>query len=175
MNESFGEMFTVGGKSNSLGRTAEVVEIVLNDRSRLEELYGCLFIEDSWVRMRAADGLEKVCRKKPDWLEPYVDRFNEELASDGQPSVQWHLAQMYTEIRLTDAQRDFAINWLKGLVNSTDVDWIVSSNAMGALLQFSRQGFIPKEEVIPLFEIQTHHTSKAVRKRARTLLETVAT
>jgi HEAT repeat protein len=33
----------------------------LHDPERLEELYSCLFNEDAWVRMRAADALENLC------------------------------------------------------------------------------------------------------------------
>ena len=72
MNESFAEILRVGGRSNSLGRTVEVIETVLADHSRVEELYNCLFQDDAWLRMRAVDALEKICRKHADWLAPYI-------------------------------------------------------------------------------------------------------
>ena len=95
MKEKFADALTLGGKSNSLGRAGEVVDTVLGDKSRLGELYDCLFLEDAWVRMRAADALEKVCRVHPEWIESYIDRFEDELAISDQPSIQWHLAQIY--------------------------------------------------------------------------------
>ncbi len=76
MDGNFVEMLAVGGKSNSLGRVNEVIEIVLHNEPRLNELYDCLFDKDAWIRMRAADALEKVCREHPDWLMPYIDRFS---------------------------------------------------------------------------------------------------
>ena len=40
-----------GGNPRSLGRTEEVVSLVLGDRSRLHELYGCLLEDDEIVRI----------------------------------------------------------------------------------------------------------------------------
>lgn len=171
MPETFSEILTVGGKSNSLGRAEEVIDIVLHDKSRLEELYQCVFDEDAWVRMRAADSLEKVCRVYSSWLEPYIQRFEKELASSNQPSIQWHLAQMYAQVRLTDSQQTFAIKWLKKLVSTIEVDWIVAANAMETLAQFARNGKIRHEELILILRIQLGHKSKAVVKRANKLLE----
>jgi hypothetical protein len=81
MAENFADMLIVGDKSNSLGRVSEVIEHVLNDPERLEELYSCLFNEDARVRMRAADALEKICRQHSDWLEAFIDRFPNDLAT----------------------------------------------------------------------------------------------
>lgn len=164
-------MLTVGGKSNSLGRVDEVIEIVLKDKSRLDELYNCLFEEDAWVRMRAADAIEKICRQHPEWTEPYIDNFMRELFSSTQPSIQWHLAQIFREVELTDSQRTSAINWLKSLLSTTDVDWIVSANSMETLVKFVQEGLIEKSEVISLLKLQQQHKSKAVVRLATKLLE----
>jgi hypothetical protein len=58
MPEAFATVLSIGGTSNSLGRAEEVVQIVLADESRLDELFECLF-DDEWLRMRAIDALEK--------------------------------------------------------------------------------------------------------------------
>ena len=59
--ESFEQMLT-GGHPNSLGRTIEVVEIVLADRERLEELYRCYFSNDEVVRLRTSNGMKRVAK-----------------------------------------------------------------------------------------------------------------
>jgi len=168
--ESFVDMLAVGGRSNSLGRAEEVVANVLQDKSRLEELYRCLFNDDAWVRMRAADSLEKVCRAHPDWLLAYVDRFSTEVATSTQPSIQWHLAQMYAEVTLSASQKRFAIGWLKQLLSSPQVDWIVVANSMETLAQFVREGAVPAAELVELLETQQRHRSKSVVKRADRLM-----
>ena len=170
MSEPFADVLTVGGRSNSLGRVDEVVAIVLADRSRLEELYACLFDEDAWVRMRAADALEKVCREAPDSLLPYIDRFAAELTGSTQPSIRWHLAQIYRQVPLTAGQKAFAIGWLEGLLAEPGLDWIVAANAMETLAAFVRDGSVPVQQVAPLFEGQRRHRSRAVVRRADRLL-----
>jgi hypothetical protein len=163
-------MLTAGGRSNSLGRVDEVIGLVLGDRSRLDELYGCLFDEDPWVRMRAADALEKVCRRHPDWLAPYVDRFPAELASSSQPSILWHLAQMYRQLPLTPDQKAFAVGWLRQVLSSTDADWIVAANAMQTMAQFADDGSVDEHELVALLRVQQRHRSASVVRRAGRLL-----
>lgn len=78
-----------GGHRNSLGRTEEVVGIVVDDERRLDELFACLDSPDELVRLRAGDALEKVCRERKEWFVPYADRFLAEIGTIDQPSVQW--------------------------------------------------------------------------------------
>lgn len=173
MTQSFSEMLTEGGHANSLGRVNEVIGIVLRDASRLDELYACLFDEDAWVRMRAADALEKICREQPDWLLPYIDKFQKELSASTQPSIQWHLAQIYRQVPLTDAQKQCAQSWLKDLLSTKDVDWIAAANAMDTLVVFTKDGSFPVGEMLKLLQIQQHHKSNAVIRRATKLLATL--
>lgn len=169
MTETFAQILSVGGKTNSLGRAEEVIGTVLADRHRLDELYECLFNDDAWIRMRAADSIEKVCRAHPEWVVPYIDRFPDELFESSQPSIQWHLAQIYRQVKLTDEQRKAAIGWLKTLLSTTNVDWIVSANAMTTLAEFTGRNLFPAQELLALIRIQQQHKSNAVVKRANKL------
>lgn len=169
MKEAFADVLAVG-KPNSLGRTDEVIEAVLQDKSKLDELYSCMFNEDAWVRMRAADALEKVCRQHPEWLLRYIDKFQAELATSNQPSIQWHLAQIYGQVDLSPEQKQKAIRWLENLVSTVEVDWIVAANAMDTLVQFAKDGSVPEKKVISLLQVQQGHKSNAVVRRADKLL-----
>ena len=171
MIETFTQMLSFGGKSNSLGRAHEVIEAVLADQSRLNELYDCLADNDAWVRMRAADSIEKICRVHPDWLLPFIDRFESELSMTKQPSIQWHFVQIYSEVDLTSKQRKFAIGWIKKLLSQADVDWIVASNGIKTLAKFAGDGFVTKSELKAILLILQKHKSKAVVKQATTMLE----
>ncbi len=171
MNDRFVEMLQVGGHANSLGKVNEVIVIVLNDRLLLGKLCECLSEDDAWVRMRAADAIEKVCREHPDWLLPYIDKFQEDLATSTQPSIQWHLAQIYKQVELTNRQKVYAISWLKEILSSEQVDWIVAVNAMDTLTHFVNDGSLPKSGLIPLLEAQKHHKSKSVVRRANKILD----
>ncbi len=170
MDEGYAEMLAAGGRSNSLGRVDEVIGSVLDDRHRLEELYACLFDDDAWIRMRAADALEKVCRRQPGWLLPFVDRFLDELGSSTQASIRWHLAQVYRQVDLTPDQQRRATRWLQELLCTEDVDWIVAANAMDTLAQFTRDGAFPAADLVALVHVQQRHRSRAVVRRADKLL-----
>jgi hypothetical protein len=159
-----------GGKPNSLGDVPQVVAEILVDPQLLPDLYDCLFSDDQWVRMRAGDALEKVCRVHPDWFIPCVPKLLGEVAEINQASVKWHLAQMLGEIDLTDAQRVRAVSILTTNLADPNVDWIVASHCMETLSQFAKDGSVSVESVRPLIEKQLEHRSKAVGKRARKLL-----
>lgn len=169
--ESFEEILTAGGHSNSLGRAAEVLQIVQDDNSRVGELFDCVSADDAWVRMRAIDTFEKLIKDKPELVRLYLPDIFSTLTKSNQPSIQWHLAQIFTEVTLTEAQRADALTWLKSKISSTTVDWIVSVNVMRALLSFHKNGHVSSDELKPLFAIQADHTSKSVRKKAGIFLQ----
>jgi len=166
-------MLLVGGKANSLGRVNDVIEVVLADQSRLDELYKCLFEEDAWVRMRAADALEKICRVHPDWLLPYIDMLQADFASNTQASIQWHMAQIFAEVELTTKQKEFAIHWLQALLATETTDWIVAANAMDTLGSFTQDGSFPRAQFVKLLHVQLRHKSNAVIRRAHKWLDKV--
>lgn len=174
VNGQFEAMLAIGGKSNSLGKVDDVIGEVLNDKSLLQELYVCMFSKDAWVRMRAADAFEKVCRQRPEWIEPYVDKIQAELSGlDQQASIQWHVAQIYQQVSLNDEQKRRALIWLTSVLSSHDIDWIVATNAMQTLAYFTQRGDFAKEDLVRLLRIQSHHTSGAVVKKANKLINDV--
>lgn len=171
MNENFETMLLEGGKLNTLGRAEEVVEIVLDDTDRIEELYRCLFSDDAWVRMRAIDALEKICRKRPDLLLEYIDRLIHDFGNNDQPSIQWHLAQIFAEVELSERQRTQAVEILTRNISTTTGDWIVTANSMTTLVDFARRGYIRDIALQPMLQRQLQHKSQSVQKRAQKLLD----
>lgn len=169
----FSQALTEGGHANSLGRVPDVIAAVLDNPVKIEELYQCLFDDDAWVRMRAADALEKICREHPDWLEPYIDRLATDFGNNTQPSIQWHVAQIYRQTPLTQAQKATAVQWLQTILSSKDIDWIVAANAMVTLVQFTKDGSFATDQMVRLLKVQQHHKSNAVVRRANKLLDSL--
>ena len=168
--EAFADVLAEGGRSNSLRRAGEVVDAVLADHERLDELWACIGHDGAYVRMRAIDSFEKVVNEQPAWADPYVPRIVDGLSASRQPSIQWHVAQLFPQVRLDDDQRERAIAWLLARLTTTDVDWIVSVNCMRTLLYFRERGHVGAEVLRPLFEVQSNHDSKTVRRKAEGFL-----
>ena len=167
----FEEKLKSGGHSNSLGRAEEVLNEVRKNHTKIPALYSYIRSDDAWVRMRAVDTFEKLVRENPALAEPFLPDILENLTKSTQPSIQWHIAQMFAEISLSNQQREAAINWLKDKLKTTDVDWIVSVNVMKTLLQFNRAGLVDAGSLETFFQTQTEHTSQSVRKKAGLFLE----
>ncbi len=123
-----------GGHPNSLGRTAEAVDLVLGDQARLPDLFAAMTDPDEVVRLRVGDALEKVCREQPGWFVIHVDHLLRDLGQVEQPSVQWHVAQMLHRLRsdLTERQARQATTLLQQNL-STSRDWIVLNVTMDVL------------------------------------------
>lgn len=103
MVELLTSILAEGGKKNSLGRVNDVIELVLAKPAQIDELYMAMFDENAWVRMRAADAFEKVCRKQPEWIKPYINKIQTELDQSQQASIQWHIAEIYRQVELNAA------------------------------------------------------------------------
>lgn len=132
-DETFEAMLS-GGHPNSLGRTLEVVELVLADRSRLRALYACYFSADEVVRLRVSNAMKRVTIAHPDWTVDLMDGLQDEVATIDQASTQWTLALIFDLTRnlLSDQQRRRAVEIMQENLASHD-DWIVLNNSMKVL------------------------------------------
>lgn len=139
MTNTFEEMLT-GGHPNSLGNTVAVVDIVLKDKNKLQDLYRCYFSDDEVVRLRISSAFKRVCKVHPEWLVPYVDRFVSEVSRINQPSAQWTFAQlmMMLDNHLSDDQRQRVVTILRQNLEKSD-DWIVLNFTMEALATHAKQ------------------------------------
>lgn len=157
-----------GGDRRSLGRSGEVVRDVLIDPSLFETVFEGLFSPDSVVRMRAADAVEKITRERPDLLAPFKRQFIEQVAGIDQQEVRWHVAQMFSRLRLNKPERDAAADIL--LHYLTGRSRIVKTFALQALTELARKDPSLRECARRALDEAVHTGSPAMRSRARKLL-----
>ena len=62
MKDKFKTMLS-GGHPNSLGRTLEVVDIVLNNKNNLIYLFECYLSNDATVRLRVSNAFKRIFRQ----------------------------------------------------------------------------------------------------------------
>ncbi len=167
MAESFEEMLS-GGHHNSLGRTIEVVDLVLADRTKFEDLFQCYFSEDELVRLRVSNGVRRVCKEQPEWVVPYIDRLTDEIALIDQASTQWTLAILFDMLKkwLTAEQREKALQIMKNNLAAHN-DWIVLNNSMETLGKWSKKDESLQAWLIPHLERVQGDTRKSVSGRAK--------
>lgn len=158
-----------GGDPRSLGKTEEVVAHVLKNKNKLVELFACIESSDEVVRMRASDALEKICKQKPSWFISYKHELLNKWPSIHQASVQWHLAQMLSEISLTESETQRAIMILKKNLETTS-DWIVENLALESLAEFTRRGLFDTNELIDILNLHAKSNHKSVVSRVNKLL-----
>lgn len=156
-----------GGHPNSLGRTGEVVAIVLGDRTRLQELFAAMADPDELVRLRVGDALEKVCREQPGWFVGHIDYLLSDLGQIEQPSVQWHVAQMLQHLRstLSDHQMQQAKELLQRNLSSS-TDWIVLNVTMDVLTEWATLDTQLADWLVPELERLRMDARRSVAKRA---------
>ena len=85
MAKTFVEM--LNEPKNTLGRTEEVVEIVLKDNRRISELYECYFQPDEWVRLRTSSSFKRIWRADVELFRPFIAGFVAKVSKIDQPSV----------------------------------------------------------------------------------------
>lgn len=169
--EPFEQMLT-GGHPNSLGRTIEVVDTVLADSGRLDELYNCYFSEDEVVRLRTSNALKRISKEHPEWLVPYIDKFIAEIAEIEQASTQWTLANLFETLasEMSESQLMSAKAVVKRNLTSWD-DWIVLNNSMQTLAGWAKTDPELKEWLLPHLEERSTDSRKSVAGRAKKMLK----
>ena len=165
------ELMLTGGHPNSLGRTIEVVDIVLADRSRLMDLYSCYFSGDEVVRLRVSNAMKRVTREQPGWLLPLINPLLDEVSAIYQASTQWTLATLFQMLwdQMDPLQQGRAKQLLMANMDKWD-DWIVLNNTMEALAAWSTSDPALKQWLIPRLEVRQGDGRRSVAGRARKLL-----
>lgn len=170
MTSDFEKMLS-GGHPNSLGRTVEVVDIVLGDRSRLADLYDCYFSADEVVRLRVSSAMKRVTIEQPDWVLELMDGLQSDVAGIEQASTHWTLALIFDLLvdRLTPVQRSRAVEIMQHNL-AHHADWIVLNNSMKVLGKWAASDPELGHWLLAHVERLVDDDRKSVASNARTLL-----
>ena len=158
-----------GGDRRSIGRSNQVVKIVLRAPQRFAKLIECLWNDDPIVRMRAGDAAEKVSAVRPEWLRDYKTELLGLLAETEQIELRWHLAQMISRLPLTQSERRRAAETLQLYLG--DRSSIVRTFALQALADISRNDRELRLTLREILEQSLRSGTAAMKARARKLLK----
>jgi hypothetical protein len=161
-----------GGHPNSLGRTLEVVDAVLQDQTRLPDLLACYTSSDEVVRLRTSNALKRIMLQHPDWVVPFLDHLLFEVAKIEQASTQWTLAIVFGTLKthMSTSQKAQALHLIQQqLLHHTD--WIVLNNAMQTLSEWAKTDAALKKWLEPQLEHHATDPRKSVAARAKKCLK----
>ena len=163
-----------GGHPNSLGNTIEIVDEVLANKNKLQELVDTWYSDDELVRLRVANGVRRVCVENPGWIAPYIDYFLGDIGKIDQPSTQWTLAKLFhmLEIHMSPGHKQRAIMHIQNNL-ACHKDWIVLNNSMETLTLWSKHDPDLAHWLIPQLERLTNDTRKSVARNAAKRLATI--
>lgn len=174
-NESIEQMLT-GGHPNSLGRTIEVVEMVLNDTIRFDELYNCYFCDNEVVRLRVSNAMKRIYKEKSELVVAYLPQFLDKVSRIDQPSTQWTMAQLFLWMQndMTADQLSKAKDILKRNLSNTN-DWIVENATIETLTIWAQDDPGLKAWLLPVLEKYSKSPRKSVANRAKKNLAKLST
>ena len=161
------ETLLAGGHPNSLGNTIEVVDMILKDPGRFEELFQCYFSEDEVVRMRVSNAMKRIAKEREQLVINYLDRFLNEISLIDQASTKWTLAQLFLmlENHMTTKQLSHAREILLKNLTESD-DWIVLNMTMETLSVWALQDQELKEKIMPRLKQLKNDSRKSVFTKA---------
>jgi hypothetical protein len=157
-----------GGHPNSLGRTVEVVGVILKDRAKLRELLDCYKSEDEVVRLRVSNALKRIEGERHDWLLPHLDELIDDVGRLDQASAQWTLAQLFDRyaVELSTGQRSRALALMKRNIEHHN-DWIVLNHTLETLSRWAKEDAVLKAWLKPQAERLAREPRKSIAGRAR--------
>ena len=170
MAEGFEAMLT-GGHPNSLGRTEEVVDLILADKGRLQDLYHCYFSEDEVVRLRVSSAFKRVTAAQPELTMEFMDRIQSEIANIDQASTQWTLAILFDQTGklLSLKQHARALEIMKNNL-ANHKDWIVLNTTMNVLVKWAKNDAELVQFMLPHLKRLSKDGRKSVAGKATRLL-----
>ena len=166
MVEPFEAMLT-GGHPNSLGRTAEVVEAVMADPGRFDELFDCYGSADDVVRLRVSSAMKRLTGTRRELILGALDRLIRDIGILDQASAQWTLAQIFgwLEADMTAEQKSAALKIMQRNL-AGHRDWIVLNHTMETLAGWAAHDRALGEWLRPHLERLSKDSRKSVSRRA---------
>jgi hypothetical protein len=127
-----------GGDLRSIGRSNAVAQQVL-DQADFDTLFSCLLCKDRLVVMRAADAIEKITVRQPQYLQPHKAELFQMSIAAKEKELKWHLALLLP--RLTLHPKELAVAWtiLMASVKDKKASRIERVNALQGLFELTQK------------------------------------
>jgi len=160
-----------GGDLRSIGRSREVVQDIFDNPALFETVFEGLLDDDSRIRMRSADVLEKASSKHPEYLQPFKTRLINDVSKIEQQEVRWHVAQMFSYLDVDEKERDKIIKILFSYIDGPGKSKIVKTFSIQTLADFAEKDEDLRPRMIRKLEEIINTGSPAMVSRGKKLIE----
>jgi hypothetical protein len=127
-----------GGDLRSVGGANEVSKKI-KSQDDFDQLFETLFSTDRKVVMRAADAIEKVTAKTPEFLKSHKKNILKLSQSAEHIELKWHLAQLLPRLRLTESEFSYVWKILRSWVMNEKESRIVRVNSLQSLYDLTQK------------------------------------
>ncbi len=159
-----------GNDLRSIGKSNEVVSMVIRDPELFGEVFNGIFHEDKVIRARCADAVEKIAKESPEYIQNKKEILLKNLEKFNQKEIIWHVAMVLDYLELTKKEIDKSLNMLYKWLNESD-SIIVKVACMQTLANFALKNKLPLKSVRDEIEKQMINGAPAVKARGRYLLK----
>jgi len=158
-----------GGDLRSIGKADEVVQDILKNPSLFKDCFEGMLNDDPIIRMRSADAIEKVSAKHPEYLQLFKSRLINEVSKIEQQEVRWHVAQMFSYIKINKKERDKIMKILLCYIEK-EKSKIVQTFSMQTLADFAERDENIRPQIIKIIKSLMKKGSPATISRGNRLL-----
>ena len=155
-----------GGTRTSVGEADKVIQQLLKNATKLNEIYGLFLDEDPVVAMRASYVAMKVAEQSPQSVNPFTKDVLKNLDLYVQQEVRWHIPQLLVHMELSKAQRkrayEVVMSWAE-----TDKSKIVGYYGFQAAADFAELDEQLLQDFIPRIRKANKSGAKSIQNRCK--------
>ena len=160
-----------GGDTRSIGKVPDVIRLVGDDPVKFSELLEGIYSPDEVVRLRSADAIEKISRRRPGLLQAKKKELIKYIGTYEHPEVFWQLSVALSYLELTKKELPGIISKLIEWLNGDKMNQFAKVNCMQALANIAEKNPWFKKEVAGIIEEQMEKGKAAIKARGRILLK----
>jgi hypothetical protein len=143
----------LGKDLRKLKNGKKVIDAVA-DQNDFDELFSLIFHHERPLVMRAADAVEKITLKHPEYLAPHKMQLLSVLKSADHKELKWHIAQLVSRVELDAAELDRVWHTLTYWALNRNESKIVRVNALQGLYDLAKR--------FPAFQKDLHQSMTAL-------------
>ncbi|PID78141.1 MAG: hypothetical protein CSB21_01560 [Deltaproteobacteria bacterium] len=146
-----------GGDLRSIAEANKAVSLIKTQKD-FDELFNLLFSKDRLIVMRAADAIEKITLKNPEYLEKYNQELINLINNAVDKELKWHLALIAPRLNLTIDESIIVWRKLTNWAKDKNESKIVRVNSIQALFDLANKNEeLKKDFDLTIQEIETEN------------------